>query len=110
VQRAWRRILRRYRGLFRALAMALALHVSGVGHVLADAIECGDHEDPDCCEDGDDCPPGCPDCHCSRATTPDVLDPLGEYYEHATVIEFAPADDGRASPSFCLGVYRPPRA
>jgi hypothetical protein len=106
-----RRLLRRHRGLLRALVVAFALQISGLGHAVADAICCSgeEHESPDCA-DGDDCPPGCPDCHCNHGASLVITDALGTAYAFAAPIDFAPAAGVRASPEFSCGVYRPPRA
>ncbi len=61
----------------RLLAFALAVQLSGSPHLLADAVF--GHEDSwdlgsaDPCsddEDGRQCPPGCPTCHCVHAQVP----------------------------------------
>jgi hypothetical protein len=110
--RALRRVVRRHRAFVRTLMLAFVAQVSGATHTAADVLACAEHEqheDPDCSDGDEDCPPGCPDCHCSHAHSLIVLDPLGEPYQFATRVEFSQVDDGRASPSFSFGIYRPPR-
>jgi hypothetical protein len=100
----------------RALALLVSLHVSGLGAV---AVELGfSNGSHDCCDDcpldcnGQECPPGCPNCHCAHGSG--VLARALE-----STLPEAP-DIGRALPpvryefsahlsSASLGVYRPPR-
>ena len=111
--RALRRAARRHSALLRLFMVVFVVQVSGATHTLADIIDCAQHEqhdEPDCSDGDEDCPPGCPDCHCSHAHSLIILDPPGEPYQFATRVEFGSAADGRASPSFSFGIYRPPRA
>jgi hypothetical protein len=59
--------------LLRVLTVAIGIQLSGAGHAVADALTAlsahvGEHEDP-CPPNGpcDDCPVGCPNCHCPNA-------------------------------------------
>jgi len=71
-----RRLRRAFALFVRTLAAILALQLSGAPHVIEDladtflASESG-IEHHDCDDESDqDCPPGCPSCHC---THPNVL-------------------------------------
>jgi hypothetical protein len=93
--------------------LAFALHVSGAGHALADVIACAQHEhheEPDCSDDGKDCPPGCPDCHCTHGVSFLVMEALSEPYQFAVRVDFLARDDGHALSSYTFGIFRPPRA
>lgn len=53
--------------LLRLLTVLIACELSGVVHVALDvAAACGqaEHGENDCDEEGHECPPGCPGCHC----------------------------------------------
>lgn len=58
----------------RVLGLLLGLELSGAAHAVSDVVACvvlhqQTHEDA-CPADGspcDDCPPSCPNCHCSNA-------------------------------------------
>jgi hypothetical protein len=59
--------------LLRLIAVVLGIQLSGVGHAMADAVaamaeHAAEHGDP-CPPNGpcDDCPVGCPNCHCPNA-------------------------------------------
>lgn len=61
-------------GLLRVLALVLGMQLSGTGHLAADALSLAlpgvaEHEDESCPPDGpcNDCPAGCPQCHCPNA-------------------------------------------
>jgi hypothetical protein len=64
-------MLRRIRVLLQTLIAVLALFVtSGLVHFVGDAYELANdavaHHDDDCSGSEDNCPPACPNCHCSR--------------------------------------------
>jgi hypothetical protein len=51
----------------RLLTVLIACELSGVVHVALDvAAACGqaEHGENDCDQEGHECPPGCPGCHC----------------------------------------------
>jgi hypothetical protein len=57
--------------LIRVLALVLGVQLSGVAHFateLVEAVVSADVHHETCPADGpcDDCPPGCPQCHCSN--------------------------------------------
>jgi len=58
--------------LLRVLALLLGVQLGGIGHAAADALhETGiiaaeEHEECPLDRACDDCPPGCPQCHCSN--------------------------------------------
>jgi hypothetical protein len=103
----------------RVFAVLLGLELAGVGHAVVDLVECvaaeaGEaHEQ--CPPDGacDDCPPGCPSCHCANRVTSVAPNraPL------PSVVETPPADawlrfaERGVSPGpEPSSVYRPPRS
>lgn len=103
--------------LLRALAMCLALHLSGLVHFALDRWHGDDtaHHASDCPDDGgdEDCPPGCPSCHCVHVSPalPVPFATLGPSrllpaYEMAWTPYEARTPPALAPP----GVYRPPRA
>jgi hypothetical protein len=78
--RARGRIGRGVLAVLQALVIALSVQLSGVHHVMADALF-GEHA-ADCggaggdTSDDEDCPPGCPTCHtCAHAQVPYVRTP-----------------------------------
>ncbi|HET8935039.1 MAG TPA: hypothetical protein VFN67_16435 [Polyangiales bacterium] len=55
------------RMLLQLLTVLIVCEVSGAVHVALDvAAACGqvEHGENDCEQDGHECPPGCPGCHC----------------------------------------------
>jgi hypothetical protein len=95
-----------------ALVLALALQVSGLGHMLADALDSLaqlEHVDADC-DDGKDCPPGCPDCHCVHMRSLVVMSAQAVPFEFATRIDFPLLYELRPKAPALDAVYRPPRA
>jgi hypothetical protein len=56
--------------MLRALAAITALEVSGAIHFAQDVVAAvAEEPSPDDCDDPDDCPPGCPGCHCAPPAT-----------------------------------------
>ena len=109
------RLLRPLWLLLRALAVCLALSLSGVLHFaldlwLDDQAAAQHFSD---CSDDEDCPPGCASCHCTHvspalpvqvdAAAPSVLLPL---LGPAWVPDHSGVPPSPARPA----VYRPPRA
>lgn len=71
--RRWPVGLRLFVWLVRALIIVGAVQFSGIAHHAVDAVHAMEgvalHEGQLSCpyeERGDDCPPGCPDCHCAH--------------------------------------------
>jgi hypothetical protein len=103
--------------LMRVLSLVLGVQLSGIAHVVEDVVSvvvAGHAEhDEQCPADGpcNDCPPGCPQCHCPNALR--SVAPLAS----ATVVLGLPASTalplvGRAErpPSPVLPApFRPPR-
>jgi hypothetical protein len=101
------------RGILCAVLVALGLQMSGVGHVLADALDLLaelEHQDADCSDGGKECPPGCPDCHCVHMRSLVVVSAMGEPFEYATLIEFPWLVESRPKTPPEEALYRPPRA
>jgi hypothetical protein len=105
--------------MVRVLALVLGLQISGTGHLAADALSLAvpsiaSHEEERCPPDGacNDCPAGCPQCHCPNA--------IGSIVPRADVLEalvFAVSKspalriEAQAPPSPVLPLpFRPPRA
>lgn len=102
---------------FRAMALCLALQFSGVVHFATDlwlssvgaAERCGDCPDD---EEGKECPPGCPSCHCTHVSpmlpepsgAPALVGllPLGE-------VTWGPHQSGTPPSPAPGSLYRPPR-
>jgi len=100
--------------LLRVLAVVLGLQLSGVGHFATELVEAVASEDvhhETCPADGpcDDCPPGCPQCHCSnglRSVAPDASGPVAGALETSDrVPAFTP--EKPPSPELPLP-FRPP--
>jgi len=103
--------------LLRVLAVVLGFEFAGVGHAAADfvgSIAASAEEHEQCPPDGacDDCPPGCPSCHCANrissvAVRRAQLPPSAEAPSHDAWLQLTErgASAGPALPS----VYRPPR-
>lgn len=100
----------------RMIVAVTAVQITGIPHVVADAVavvQADDrHEDCPNEDDGRECPPGCPNCHCTHPMSalpfvapPMVLDPL-------IPIEVAIAPYEALAPPGPepAGLYRPPRS
>jgi hypothetical protein len=65
-------LLARLSLLLRVLALLLGVQLAGIGHAAADALHVTgvvaqeEHEECPLDRACDDCPPGCPQCHCSN--------------------------------------------
>ncbi len=104
----------------RSLVLVLAMQFSGVVHDLSDFVEAvaatpdqaAEHEQ--CPADGqcNDCPPGCPNCHCPAAIGSLVPAPLGAVARQTLALSLpASLYDTQAPPGPELpGLFRPPRA
>ena len=114
----------RCRGVLRALALVLrvlvvlvSVELSGLAAV-AELGFCGDETSADCCtdcpveKDGKQCPPGCPNCHCSHggiALAP-ALETVGALVAAIDVVILQPPHEaGVPHAPHLPGVYRPPR-
>ena len=103
--------------LGRVLALVLGVQLSGVAHVAADvasiAVSGRDEHGEQCPADGpcNDCPPGCPNCHCQnglRAVAPQPTAPVVLTLSTVTLVRL------EAKAQFPLGpvlpsLFRPPR-
>jgi hypothetical protein len=100
------------RGLLSAIVIAFALQLSGLAHAVADALAFSDHElheDADCSEGGSECPPGCPDCHCSHMGGPAVIPAFAQAIAFATSIVFGGSHHTPPPQPAIDQPYRPPR-
>jgi len=103
--------------VLRTLAVCLALQMSGLPHFVLDLWLHGEAATQhfSACSDGgdDDCPPGCPSCHCVHVSPalPVVAETFGaSRLLPAFEMAWAPYE-ARTPPSLAPpGVYRPPRA
>jgi hypothetical protein len=102
--------------LLRVLAVVLGLQLSGVGHFATELVESVVSEEvhhESCPADGpcDDCPPGCPQCHCAnglRSVVPDASSPAVTVLESSDDVA-ALASEKPPSPDLPLP-FRPPRS
>lgn len=102
--------------LLRLVAFVLGFQLSGVGHFVVDAISVaivGEAEhDEQCPVDRpcDDCPPGCPSCHCPNTLRSTVPAPTFAVAAELPLFEVA-ADPTNAVPvgPDLPSLYRPPR-
>jgi hypothetical protein len=101
----------------RVLAVVLGLQLSGVAHFVEDAVAAiatghAEHEDP-CPADRpcDECPPGCPQCHCSntmRSVAAAPAAPSVLLAETALSAAVAATSSAPLSPDL-PGLFRPPQ-
>jgi hypothetical protein len=102
--------------LLRVLAVVLGMQLSGVGHFateLVESIVADEVHHESCPADGpcDDCPPGCPQCHCSnglRSVPPDAAPALASILETSGDGVRASSREKPPSPELPLP-FRPPR-
>jgi len=103
----------------RVLALFLGLELSGAAHAASDLVACvvlqqQTHDDA-CPADGrpcDDCPPSCPNCHCSNAPVamPPVALPAPQLFaESQSDAVRLTSTDAPARPDLPLP-FRPPRS
>jgi uncharacterized membrane protein len=110
-----RRFVRAASVLLRAVAMCLALSLSGAVHFALDLWLDGDaaaQHFSGCADDGDeDCPPGCASCHCVHASAlPAPLDGVApSTLLPAFEVAWSPYERGAPPRLVPLPVYRPPR-
>lgn len=101
------------RGLLSAIVLAFALQLSGTGHAIADALACESHEaheDEDCSDGGRECPPGCPDCHCSHMGAGSIAPAFAEPVQFATRVVFSERRQAQPPQPASDQLFRPPRA
>jgi hypothetical protein len=102
--------------LLRVLSLVLGVQLSGVAHFAAEVVEAAVAEQAHhetCPPDGpcDDCPPGCPQCHCSnglRSVPPDAASPVASVLETPGNGLSAPTREKPPTPDLPLP-FRPPR-
>jgi hypothetical protein len=103
--------------LLRVLAMLLGVQLAGVGHAAADALHVtgiiAQEEHEECPPDRacDDCPPGCPQCHCSNRV-PSVAPLVSFVVANALPgadVSFAPTESASPPRPELPSLYRPPR-
>jgi hypothetical protein len=100
------------RGLLSAIVIAFTLQLSGIAHAVADALAFAAHEaheDADCRDGGSECPPGCPDCHCTHLGSAAVMPAFARSIEFATNIEFGELHQTPPPQPTSDQLYRPPR-
>jgi hypothetical protein len=98
------------------LIASIALQISGLG-TIAEHLGASTEANAGCCsdcpmeQDGRECPPGCPNCHCSHGGVglPAAVDEADRNIAAQARIEAHPyeATVPRAPPA--PGIYRPPR-
>lgn len=99
----------------RLLVLLFSAELSGATHTVLDVFaEDGSHESDDCEEDGHECPPGCPGCHCWHAGTP--TPPPAISWQSTLIVSqvakagFTPSAEVPPQGADPDSVYRPPRA
>ncbi|MFZ5894663.1 MAG: hypothetical protein ACOY0T_26610 [Myxococcota bacterium] len=103
--------------LFRALAVLLALQLGGIPHGTVDVLSAVmgvEEEHEQCPDDGscNDCPAGCPNCHCSNSLR--VAVPQAPASPLVVSVSLPPPawatadEDCRSGPEL-PSLYRPPR-
>lgn len=101
----------------RVLALLLGVQLGGIGHAAADAlhetgvIQVEEHEECPLDRACDDCPPGCPQCHCSNrvpsvAPLPSVI--VASAFPSADVT-FVLTENAAPPRPVLPSLYRPPR-
>jgi hypothetical protein len=105
-------------GLARLLCVVLGLQLSGVAHVAEDALSfvvAGHAEhDEQCPADGpcNDCPPGCPQCHCPnalRSVAPQATTDLLPAFQVSTALALVGGEQAPPAPVL-PAPFRPPQA
>lgn len=101
----------------RVIVAVTAAHITGIPHVVRDVVAAvhGDNVTHEQCpneEDGRECPPGCPSCHCAHPMNalPSASPPM--VLEFLIPIEVAMAPYGAQAPPGAepTSLYRPPRS
>ena len=104
--------------VLRALVLLVSVELSGLACVAAQMIAFGAETSADCCSDcpleksGKECPPGCPNCHCSYGGTalpPAVETELASAFDPEMNVPAAPVGVAEPRAPVMPGVYRPPR-
>lgn len=101
--------------IFRVIALMALVQTSGVANVANDLLVAAGmvtaHDDCDDDEQGGECPPGCPMCHCFHCGMTSMPAPeRGEPIEPARGEMLPRPIDATALPTPALpAVYRPPR-
>jgi hypothetical protein len=102
----------------RALVLLVSIELSGLAGVAAEMAAMNAEGSADCCSDcpleksGKECPPGCPNCHCSHGGAvfaPAVATELADAFDPARTVVAAPTDPAAPRAPVLPGVYRPPR-
>lgn len=109
--------------VLRLIALLVATELSGVAHALLDvaASAAGVEHPRDDCDDeeaGHECPPGCPNCHCTHGaiaqlaprTTPPPEQQLTVLHPVRLEAGFVPRDAMPPQGADLTRLYRPPRA
>jgi len=101
----------------RVLAVVVSVQVSGAGILVAE-LACVDDAGDGCCtdcpleKDGKECPPGCPNCHCSHggiALAPAFESVTTQVVEIDERVLQRPYEAGVPHAPKLPSVYRPPR-
>jgi hypothetical protein len=103
--------------LLRVVALLLGVQLAGIGHAAADALHVTgviaqeEHEECPLDRACDDCPPGCPQCHCSNRV-PSVA-PVASFVLASALpgaeVAFALSESGSPPRPELPSLYRPPR-
>lgn len=99
----------------RMIVAVTAVQITGIPHVVADAVAAvqGDDRHEECPndEDGRECPPGCPSCHCAHPMNalPAVPPPMELDFLIPIEVAIAPYEAQAPPGPDLASLYRPPR-
>jgi hypothetical protein len=99
----------------RCMTLLLACELSGVVHAAVDvaaALSEREHAENDCEQEGHECPPGCPGCHCPNnavAWTAPVFPGLRELRIPRPAAALRPSGTLPPREADTAGLYRPPK-
>jgi len=105
--------------VIRTLALLISVEVSGLAGFAAELVALNTDGAADCCSDGPlekggkECPPGCPNCHCSHgglALPPAAATEFADAFDPAASVATGPTNANAPHAPILASVYRPPRS
>jgi hypothetical protein len=102
--------------LVRVLALVLGLQLTNGAHLVEDVValvtaEHAEHEQCPADKPCDDCPAGCPQCHCGgglRSVAPPAAEALTIAFDVSVPAAHAPSEQAPIAPEL-PGLLRPPK-
>lgn len=102
--------------LVRVLALVLGLQLTNAAHLVEDVValvtaEHAEHEQCPADKPCDDCPAGCPQCHCGsgpRSVAPTGAEPFALAFDVSVPAAHAPTEQAPLAPEL-PGLLRPPK-